>query len=258
MSPRRICISSLLLEVIVIISCLSTGANAAADDDGTLSSLRQLYGSPPYLKVSNGTAQAIPGDTIEESLQPKARDLRAKKLKKKLGKDFDPNYMSVEEPDEKVAPMTTSVQNTLQNQATGLDFTYTNENGETVTMDGQTTERLQHWLVQQASCSVRHEWLDVGLLFWPRWIKHGECVQQDCSWPHGMSCEPGPATYIQLLRWYCRGKKSKRSQDPPIQPSGRITREAKKKSKSNKMKCKWIKVPYPIAAECVCQCAGKN
>ncbi|XP_077980272.1 noggin-2-like [Glandiceps talaboti] len=245
-----VCLFWIILQHVFVNTQAKEHADKAdtAEDD-TLVSLRALQGSPPYLDPSRDRTQPIIGglDTIEEDLKPKARDLRTKKLKKKLGRDLDTMWMSMEEPDEKMAPETTLVQDSLISQASMLNFTYIDENNREVEMEQSTADILQKWLIQKSSCAVEHQWVNVGQLFWPHWIKHGRCAGQPCSWPEGMTCEPGKVTEIYLLRWYCKSKSSK-----PPKP------DRSKRGTKKKMRCKWIKIPYPVTSECTCTCKEKK
>ncbi|ESO87394.1 hypothetical protein LOTGIDRAFT_127771 [Lottia gigantea] len=88
---------------------------------------------------------------------------------------------------------------------------------------------FQDWLIQRGSCPVHFLWEDLGINFWPRWVKRGFCVDEDsCSWPPGMHCLPAEGKRIRLLRWQCKRKYG--------------------------MKCKWMKIPYPVTDECFCSC----
>jgi hypothetical protein len=67
---------------------------------------------------------------------------------------------------------------------------------------------MEKWLLDKASCPVRFSWKDIGGLFWPRWIKLGECMSGNpCSWPPGMHCVPAESHTIYVLRWHCRKRK---------------------------------------------------
>jgi len=85
---------------------------------------------------------------------------------------------------------------------------------------------LERWLLERASCPIRLVWNDMGALFWPRWVRRGECddettagysrdviadsqhdkdkIIKSCSWPPGMRCVPEASRNIHLLRWQCR------------------------------------------------------
>ncbi|XP_070580821.1 noggin-2-like [Ptychodera flava] len=266
MTRRNLCV---LTAFSVCWICVSRVMSTTTQEQ-TLNSLRSR---DPPLKVSNYTYGVLSLSWVgsfDTSQAPKARDLRAKKLKKKLGKDFDPDRMSIDEPSDKSETETTVVSDTLKQQVSELDFSYVDDDGNPVTMDEQTVEHMQNWLAHKAACPVQDHWVHVGQLFWPRWVKVGQCNEQMCSWPEGMACQPGKYTDIHLLLWYCPPpSRSGDSVRPAIKPNPREKRDAgggggggeKKKKKGNKKdkkKCKWIKVPYPLITECTCQCKDKK
>lgn len=72
-------------------------------------------------------------------------------------------------------------------------------------LPAQYQELVKTWLVRRATCPIRFSWNDLGPYFWPRFVKKGECLRNmTCSWPPGMTCTPGAAKILQILRWHCR------------------------------------------------------
>lgn len=65
------------------------------------------------------------------------------------------------------------------------------------------TPKLRRKLVQflwaYTSCPVIEKWRDLGIRFWPRWLKEGQChSERSCSIPPGMTCKPSEAEYKVL------------------------------------------------------------
>ena len=115
-----------------------------------------------------------------------------------------------------------------------------------------------------------------------------------CSWPPGMHCVPAESHTISLLRWHCwkRNGKSRtrrhRQQkdlnkihknhgynisyftnfgynadwafDEYVNPdeekniNKKHDKRLRKDKKRRKTSCKWIKVPFPVTADCYCSC----
>ena len=89
---------------------------------------------------------------------------------------------------------------------------------------------IQSWLHQETACPVRYRWKDLGIRFWPRYIKEGFCdSSKSCSIPPGMKCKSFAQTSITILRWYCQGILEQKF-------------------------CTWIPIKYPVISECKCQC----
>ena len=235
---------------------------------------------PPYLKASpEAKTEHIhlqpPGLLIKFSrdrdnlrLAPRKKHLKTAKLLRRLKDNFDADYMSITTPSriEVLASVKTSP--VLQQQVLALNLSQLL--GQVGTVDDTVTvvKLVQSWLVEKASCPVYHRWEDLGLFFWPRWVKFGYCSNDEvpCSWPPGMNCVPAESKRIKILRWHCRYwkrprghrnyidyrvKKDTESNDTEDWKSRLRKENLKKKLRK---RCKWIKVPYPVTDECYCSC----
>ncbi|XP_033120161.1 noggin-like [Anneissia japonica] len=174
--------------------------------------------------------------------QPKDKDLKLSKLTKILGDDFDPAWMSINEPRNKNVDVVEITDEELLQEFRNLSIKYRDENGNRVRVSDETEAILEKWLTQKANCPIQYKWVDLGQLFWPRWVKRGECIQRKCSWPSGMQCSSSDMMTIRPLRWHCI-RKSKRDRE-----------RRREKRGSSKFKCRWIPVPYPMTSKCSCQC----
>ncbi|CAG5135926.1 unnamed protein product, partial [Candidula unifasciata] len=182
---------------------------------------------------------------------PRKRHLKPKKLLKRLGSDFDSFWMSVDLPDDLLEThvkqkLDTSLQEQLHTlNLTSLEHTlhakFSSENGSRgdgsssgtgnknggSDMTSDVLEVVKSWLMQKSSCPVYYRWEDLGLLYWPRWVRIGMCSIKDtplfklgsetaskipkfspCSWPPGMHCVPAKARRLKILRWQCRSNKA--------------------------------------------------
>jgi len=84
---------------------------------------------------------------------------------------------------------------------------------------------VQKYLAAYSYCPVHYQWRDLGLRFWPRWIREGDCndgqgttgymkkngndarendVTRSCSFPPGMTCKPQKSSIKTILWWHCR------------------------------------------------------
>lgn len=104
--------------------------------------------------------------------------------------------------------------------------------------------KLQNFLWAYTACPVTRRWRDLGLRFWPRWLKEGHCPESPCSIPPGMRCRPAATRHQALLRWHCRPQGSH-------QGLGLHGADPKQPQRH----CSWIKVEYPVITECSCGCA---
>ncbi|XP_071451984.1 noggin-2-like [Hetaerina americana] len=119
---------------------------------------------------------------------------------------------------------------------------------------GRWRRKLRRLLLSITHCPVRWTWKDVGIRFWPRWVKEGKCGEPTCSIPAGMVCRPARKRRITLLRWYCREWKDLGDLLTGEGSGGKASWAAEENGGSSNLKCQWIKVEYPIVTECSCQC----
>ncbi|KAI5623377.1 noggin-3 precursor [Silurus asotus] len=185
----------------------------------------------------------IPSDSLpvknvvedpDPTLDPKERDLNETELHGMLGAHFDARFMSIVSPEEKREDPGMDSEGTRQQflqrpmpkEFRALDFDTAHDAKK---HNKKLRRRLQLWLWSYAFCPVVYAWQDLGIRFWPRYIKVSNCLtKRSCSVPEGMMCKPSKAVRYTLLRWHCKSRS--------------IT------------KCKWIYVQYPVISECKCSC----
>lgn len=230
--------------------------------------------------VAVGYSRAEGSDRLQAPFMPTKKDLRKKHLLKRLGPDFSRHWMSQEKPYDNAGKTATLVERYsdihLASDVSKLNFTYVDDDGVVVAMTPHVQQIVERWLVQRAICRVRFLWRDMGALFWPRWVRHGECSgEPSCSWPPGMHCVPVERHAIRLLRWQCRrrprrGRKRKRRnrrrrnrkrnhkrgrKQNKLATGKRLANNKKRFwSKKNNLMCKWLKVPYHLTSKCSCSC----
>uniref|UniRef100_A0A8C3BGA5 Noggin n=1 Tax=Cairina moschata TaxID=8855 RepID=A0A8C3BGA5_CAIMO len=182
---------------------------------------------------------------------PKPRHLRPGRLRRLLGSAFDPFWMSSEEPAGRNATATTTedlesqsrelaegtgrYRRKLWREAEGLELPtlLPPMPGLPPELAAVVAKRLRQWLVERAACRLASSWVDLGPVFWPRWVRHTACQPEPsgCSWPPGMACRPAQLTQLKLLAWHCWAPR------PPGPPH-----------------CAWRQIPYPVVVACKCSC----
>lgn len=199
----------------------------------------------PIDPLENTQPESI-DDCDEELQRPSKRDLNERRLRRRLGMNFDERFLSRTEPLQSSEKMVRRI--SLRSiTTTEKNFLRQVIRNETVPRMGKPSvfmERyMMKWLIQKSDCPVEHNWKDLGFCYWPRWLLMGRCVEKQCSWPQGMSCAPSDPVPVYLLRWHCKsrsGKKAKRGTD------------------SSRVSCRWLKFRYPIIHECKCKCVEKR
>ncbi|XP_069089266.1 noggin-like [Pleurodeles waltl] len=179
---------------------------------------------------------------------PKPRHLRAARLLRLLGPSFDPFWMSVEDPrngstsglgtpSRDLADGAARYRRKLLREAEALAGPALPPGEASANL----TRAFRAWLVEQASCRLTSTWVDLGPVFWPRWVRHTDCDEKapsSCSWPPGMACRRAQLTHIKLLAWHCWAT--------PVEVVAATGRTAQQ--------CTWRLVPYPVVAACKCAC----
>lgn len=194
----------------------------------------------------HGSLDEFLPDLIEvkdKHLDPTAKDLDRGTLMNILAENFDLRYMSVNRPlESKLLPNGTLEYDFKRNRPVGkmpdsirnLDFTsqLSLPDGPSIKskLTSKLSKKVQRFLWAYSYCPVNFTWKDLGVRFWPRWIKIGRCYNgRSCSIPAGMGCKPSGTRHLTLLRWHCKNWDYTRS-------------------------CSWIRVQYPIISECQCSC----
>ncbi|KAF4522159.1 hypothetical protein B566_EDAN010419 [Ephemera danica] len=248
-----------LLTMFVILVHHGDGASGAKQQHGSkqrhqsrVSSNDTPPRSPEYYGLqSNDDAPPILIEPQSKIFDPRPQDINTTVLRHRMGKQFDPEFMSAHRP--------------IRINDSGLQFEFpfrVNRRGKLVAIDpdklpdwlrdlrfkqvrlsdgtkvrtssvgGARLERkLQTFLLARTSCPVVYRWRDLGRRFWPRWIKEGHCPRgkQSCSLPPGMYCEQDGLEYKRILRWHCT-------------------------SFEMAANCGWIPVHYPFVNKCSCKC----
>ncbi|CAI5792235.1 noggin-2-like [Podarcis raffonei] len=204
-----------------------------------LALLLQPGSCQPYLRLRPSPSDSLPvKDIIEHpdpEYDPKEQDLDERTLRKKLGSNFDPSFMSVAAPAQANNLSASDALHRfkglgpLPNELKKLDLGET-PYGTRLKMGKKARRKFLQWLWAYTYCPVLYTWKDLGLRFWPRYIKEGNCfAEKSCSFPEGMSCKPVKSVTKTFLRWYCQGW-------------------------SKQKYCTWIPVQYPVISECKCSC----
>ncbi|CAG7724051.1 unnamed protein product [Allacma fusca] len=210
--------------------------------------LSQRQGSSPYV-VRPSPAKDLAVTKLQEPVgtkyDPSPNDLDTKLLRIKLGKNYDTEYMSIRKPYDYNSNGT--VRFPFKRNRKGRLVPIGDipksikklQYGAIAMPDGsklrtRLSPKLRRKLVQflwaYTSCPVYEKWRDLGIRFWPRWLKEGHCQsERSCSIPPGMTCKPSEAEYKVILRWHCQDwEKAK--------------------------KCRWIPIRHPVITACACDC----
>ncbi|XP_029654101.1 noggin-2-like [Octopus sinensis] len=194
----------------------------------------------------------VPSDSLPVNLNekpdkkhdPRAENLKPEILRKLLGRFFIDEFMSVERPKESITkPNGTLALRFQRGYPVGrrppflARFGRINLKDETgrrfrqldLKVKTEAKRKVAKFIRTYTYCPVIYTWKDLGIRFWPRWIKEGQCHQRgrSCSLPPGMRCKPSYSQTIILLRFHCW-------------PDAKI--------------CNWIHAQYPIISACKCKC----
>ncbi|XP_077315059.1 noggin [Lithobates pipiens] len=194
-----------------------------------------------YLHIRPAPSEKLPlVDLIEHPdpiFDPKERDLNETDLRTFLGGHFDPNFMATSLPEERLGVEDLAELDLLLRQKPSgampaeiksLEF-YEGLQGKKHKLSKKLRRKLQMWLWSQTFCPVLYTWSDLGIRFWPRYMKVGSCyTKRSCSVPEGMVCKVSKSMHLTILRWRCQRRVVQR--------------------------CTWIPIQYPIISECKCSC----
>ncbi|KAK7498601.1 hypothetical protein BaRGS_00010261 [Batillaria attramentaria] len=176
----------------------------------------------------------------DQSLDPGPDDLNPRTLLRRLGKHFDKEFLSVAEPRNTSSDSFEYKFKSGRPDSARPDFlqylrTFKMADGRRVKLKGgkKQRRRVQKLVWSFTFCPVQYTWKDLGVRFWPRWLREGVCWNgRPCSMPPGMTCKPSSSVNKTLLRWHCQSRRPARRRSP----------------------CRWITVQYPIITGCSCSC----
>uniref|UniRef100_H2ZKH6 Noggin n=1 Tax=Ciona savignyi TaxID=51511 RepID=H2ZKH6_CIOSA len=181
---------------------------------------------------NNLPLQDIP-ENPDPIYNPRPADIDPRKLRAKLGVDYLPRFMSHRDPGDRglrspvkpPKPRPTAEIRQVFRRLTKSKFPRRG-----IRRYFKQRRLIQGWLWQATACQVHYRWKDLGIRYWPRYIKEGYCdTSQSCSIPAGMHCHQSGQTGLKILRWFCQGI-------------------------SEQKYCLWREMHYPIISECRCQC----
>ncbi|KAM8798515.1 noggin-2-like [Eudromia elegans] len=201
--------------------------------------LRPGWGQP-FLRLRPSPSDNLPVKDIVEhpdpEYDPKEQDLDERTLRKKLGSHFDPGFMAVAVPGAANASGAEAAAAAAAAAAAGRARAALPaelrrlELGPRLKVGKKARRKVLQWLWAYTYCPVLYTWKDLGVRFWPRYIKEGNCfAEKSCSFPEGMFCKPVKSVTKTFLRWHCQGWSSQKY-------------------------CTWIPVQYPLISECKCSC----
>ena len=124
--------------------------------------------------------------------KPKKKNLNRRRLMKKMGVDYDAEWMSSEIPpamtshdgSESVVTISENQMAELSKQVSKLNLrSELRELSASIDEDIPNVSKLvdvfEQWLVKKSSCPVTFTWIDLGEYFWPRYIKQGKCSKDN-------------------------------------------------------------------------------
>lgn len=175
---------------------------------------------------------------LDKQFLPTDDDLSPRKLRKLLGTNYDPAFMSSVRPLESIHKPNGTLVYDLK-EARKLTHLPDDMHSFSIEVDGhrkrvkvrgrKTQRRLLRFLSLYSYCPLHYQWKDLGPRFWPRWIREGMCYNgRSCSIPAGMSCQPRQSAKKTILLWHCYKRKHR--------------------------SCRWIAIKYPIITRCSCRC----
>ncbi|XP_037069663.1 noggin-2-like [Pollicipes pollicipes] len=178
---------------------------------------------------------------------PSPSDLDIGRLTMKLGRFLDSEYMSIDMPNSLRRGVNVTWQLPFKVKKNGhlrtvgripaslrrlrLDqLTLPDGSRQPVRLTRRLRRKMLKYLHMYTHCAVRYRWKDLGVRFWPRWLRTGHCdTTRSCSIPAGMTCQPARSRHLTLLRWHCQDWRRSRH-------------------------CKWLRVQYPVVSKCQCSC----
>ena len=185
--------------------------------------------------------------------KPSSMERNPAKLKRILGTNYEPFFMSISVPDalkqrhpahphrpqhrihmDEYADAAKMRKVATMNKKLGhMKFFVRKENGKRKELGKKVTQKFQRWLWNLSRCPVRYKWIDAGENMFPRFIKTGSCSKKKtCSFPAGMKCVINEWKSVEVLLYTC--------------PSTDVN--------SVTSSCEWRPFKLDILTSCKCAC----
>ena len=92
-------------------------------------------------------------------------------------------------------------------------------------------QRMQRLLTLYTSCPLHHRWVDLGMRYWPRWVRTSSCLERhSCSIPAGFKCLPSNFSRKIILHYFCP------------------------KDEFQTQHCEWLRQQMLVVTDCSCSC----
>ena len=149
-------------------------------------------------------------EPVKNSKNPRAPRLNTTILKKLLGDDYDPRFMSETKPNR--AWLKVKSQLNLRSEFEVFKREKEDVDSFTKRLDKKLIQLnkvesitdVRFWLWNLTRCTVEPLWKDFGVRVWPRYVNFGKCsTKPTCSLPSGMKCRPSEEKKIRLLYSFC-------------------------------------------------------
>ncbi|KAK2536842.1 Nog [Columba livia] len=154
-----------------------------------------------YLHIRPAPSDNLPlVDLIEHPdpiFDPKEKDLNETLLRNLMGGHFDPNFMAVSLPEDRLGVddlaeldllLRQRPSGAMPSEIKGLEFYDGLQPGKKHRLSKKLRRKLQMWLWSQTFCPVLYTWNDLGSRFWPRVVLP-------------VHCQPGDINFEQAELW---------------------------------------------------------
>ncbi|XP_067141498.1 noggin-like [Centruroides vittatus] len=243
---------------LIFLSALSTVRLEFLDDEYEDSD-DLVSGAQTLVRQSRRPPHSSDFDTSRFIRRPRPKQMNPEYLKELLGDNFDPKYMSIEEPnvaEEVESEVPDDRFQMIHMRKEMKKFNLTQELVE-AGIPSDVFEVIEKWLYKRGSCPLVHKWHNIGPFFWPPWIRRAECLEKYtfCSWPNGMHCVPATNIGLTVLRWQCKERRRKAKGRKTARWASDLSSTVRFSGKRRpKMRCQWVHANYPVTNECMCTC----
>lgn len=197
---------------------------------------------------------------------PQGKQLKTKRLLRKLGGEFNTEWLSVGTPRSSNYVPNSDATEHGNDIARWLENTrlarLIDKYSVDLALTNRTKQTIKTFMQRMTQCQTSFEWKDMGSLFWPRYIKSGKCVTgPSCSWPTGMICQSTEEKILYVLHWRCTRRKhpNKRKINISQQTTNNDNKDNMQTRRlsdvfKRKLKCRWKKRPHEVTVKCGCSC----
>ena len=206
---------------------------------------------------------------LRRTFGPRRSDANDGTLRNRLGRRFDPDWMSVAQPSS-LARRCPHLPHNVTQRFHRNSSALSRESRRLVASTCR-SERQRH----SRTCSLAYRWRNLGRNFWPQWVRDASCTRNGCD-VTSSRCQADQTKTLHIFAWQCRQRtrhrKSQRRRKPRdfdeartsqedeftedsyelLQSSSEIEKRRATRQRPLRLRCRFVRTRFFVTSSCSC------